>query len=66
MTLKSACFWFAGNNIASKDQASSWLLYNNPHVIDFMGYDVFCRSGFIREKSRISKSFADKSALIKH
>jgi len=60
MTLKSACFWLAGNSSASKNQASSWFLYNNPHVIDFMGYDVSCRSGFIRDKSRISKSFANK------
>jgi hypothetical protein len=60
MTLKSACFWLAGNSSASKNQASSWRLYNYPHVIDFMGYEVFCRSGFISEKSQISKSFANK------
>lgn len=28
---------------------------SNPYVIDFMGYDVFCRSGFIRENSRMSE-----------
>jgi hypothetical protein len=38
------------------------LLSNNPHIIDFMGYDAVCRSEFIREAFFRSRVFADKSA----
>ena len=38
------------------------LLSNNPHGIDFMGYDAVCRSEVIREAFVHSRVFADKSA----